>query len=85
MALEFAITDMSGKQRYFDSFERACCHAVFLAATTGTAVNLDVLAHNELDAASWSGEDGVAQYREDPDCSVFDRVVIRAESLGRIA
>lgn len=85
MALEFAVDDASGKQRIFPTFDKAAGFAVAIAASLGTAVHVDVLAYSEADARHWSGDEGVAEYRADPDASVFDRVAIRAESLGRIA
>lgn len=84
MALEFCVDDCSGKQRTFDTFAEACAFAVGISASGRGPVNVDVLAYSEADAKAWQGDDGVQEYRADPDCSVFDRIVITAESLGRI-
>lgn len=75
----------SQQSRNFKSWPEACGFAVALAASTGATVNVDVLAWSEGAARAWSGDDGVEQYREDPDASVFDRITIKADSKGRIA
>jgi hypothetical protein len=82
--LEFAVDDASGKERIFKSWPEACGFAVALSAS-GRKVNIDVLAGSEAAAKAWSGDEGVEQYREDPEASVFDRITVRAESIGRIA
>lgn len=88
--LEFAVEYAeSGKndpvERVFEDFAKACAHAVAMAGSTGREVHVDVLAWTEDAAKSWMGDEGVEVYREDPDASVFDRIVIKAESQGRVA
>lgn len=83
--LEFAVDDSSGRQRIFDTFGEAAAFAITIAASNGREVNLDVLAWDRKAAKAWGGDDGVEEYDADPDASVSDRIVIRAESQGRVA
>jgi hypothetical protein len=83
--LEFAVNDHSGRERIFKTFDAACGFAVAMATADGNHHNIDVLAWSEAAARAWGGEEGVESYREDPDASVTDRIVIKAERQGRIA
>jgi len=83
--LEFQLEDMGGQPRTFKDFGEACALAVAVAASDGRPVNLDVLAWSRAAARAYGGEAGAEQYDGDPEASVFDRIVIRAESQGRIA
>jgi hypothetical protein len=82
--VEFAVDDASGNQRIFDTFDAAAGFAVSLAAS-GRTVALDVLIWSEAAARAWGGDDAVESYREDPDASVFERIEITANPVGRIA
>ena len=82
---EFAVDGADGKQRTFKTFAEALEFAVVRAASDGNAHNVDVLLYSPAAARWWGGDDAVEQYREDPDASVSDRVVIRAEFKGRVA
>lgn len=82
--LEFAVNDAGGNQRTFTTFAEACGFAVGLAASTGKEWHIDVLVWNETAALVWGGVDGVARYKEDPDASVFDRFVIKADCIGSV-
>jgi hypothetical protein len=83
--LEFAVNDASGKQRIFKNFNEACGFAVSVSATGIGDVHLDVLAYSKSAAKAWAGDEGVESYNDDPEASVFDRIVSRAESIGRVA
>lgn len=83
--LEFAVNDASGRQRTFKKFDEACGFAVSLAASDGGEHNIDVLAYSEAAARFWGGDDAVEVYREDPEASVHERIVVRADAKGRIA
>jgi len=82
--LEFAVDDARGRQVVFDTFSEATTWAVTIAANTGRTVNLDVLAWSKAAARAWRDEEGVAQYEEDPDASVFERIEVRANVVGRV-
>lgn len=83
--LEFAVDDPSGKQKIFRSFKETCEFAVIKSASSGEEVVVDVLTYSRAGARRWGGEHGVEEYNADPDASVHDRIVIRAESQGRVA
>ena len=83
--LEFQLEDAGGTTRTFKSFDEACGLAVSISASTGKEVEVNVLAWSKGAAKAWAGDYGIEQYEEDPEASVHDRIVIRAESQGRIA
>ena len=84
--VEYAVDDASGKQRTFKSSNEAAGFAVSIAMSHGKPVNLDVLVHSPAGARWYRGSsDGVAEYEEDPEASVFDRIVVSAESIGRVS
>lgn len=83
--LEFAVDDAGGRQRTFKDFDEAAGFAIAIAASNGQPVNLDVLISSKSAARAWGGDDAVEQYNEDPDASVSDRIIIRAEHIGRVA
>lgn len=84
--VEYRVNDASGKPRYFKSSNEAAGFAVSIAMAHGQDVNIDVLVHSPAGARWYRGSsDGVDEYNEDPEASVFDRIVVRAESVGRIS
>ena len=83
--VEYAVDDASGRQRTFKSSNEAAGFAISLAMSHGRSVNLDVLVHSPAGARWYRGPDGVTEYEEDPDASVFDRIVVSAESTGRVS
>lgn len=85
--VEFQVTPgtSTGQPRTFRTFAEASEHAISSASAYGKAVNLDVLVWTRGGAKFWMGDWGVEVYDEDPDASVFQRIVIRAEDQGRIA
>jgi len=76
--VEFFVDDV-----HFETFVEAASFAVLRGLHCGQSV-LDVLVWSEEGARLFAGGDGVERYREDPEASVFERIVIKAESLGRI-
>ncbi len=83
--VEFAVDDALGNQRTFKSFDEAAGFAVSMAASMGKDVNLDVLVWSKAGAKAYGGSSGVEVYEEDPDASVFERIVVRADAQGRVA
>jgi hypothetical protein len=65
-------------------WEEAVSQAVFDALSQGKDVELDVVIWSEAGARWYGGDDAVEDYKEDPGASVFDRIVIKASSRGRI-
>ena len=84
--VEYAVDDASGRQRIFKSSNEAAGFAISLAMSHGMPVNLDVLVHSPAGARWYRGSsDGVTAYEEDPDASVFERIVVSAESIGHVS
>jgi hypothetical protein len=77
--LEFAVDGL-----YTHDFGLAMCRAVQRALTLGRPVALDVVVWSEDGARLFGGDEAVASYREDPDASVHDRIMVSAEPQGRI-
>lgn len=77
--------DRSAKTDVFDDLREAGVHAIAMALSRGQPVRVDVVIHSRAGAKWYGGDEAVEMYDEDPDASVSDRIVIRAESLGRIA
>jgi len=82
--VEYAVDDASGNQHTFKTFDEAAAFAVSLAGS-GRSVNLDVLVWSEAGARAVGGDDGVEEYREDPDASVFQRLEVKVNFVGRVA
>jgi len=55
-----------------------------MVTATLKPVNVDVIVYSRAAARAWGGDSAVEVYDADPDASVHERIVIRAESLGRI-
>jgi|HubBroStandDraft_5_1064220.scaffolds.fasta_scaffold1095510_2 hypothetical protein len=83
--LDFQLEDAGGTTRTFKKFDEACALAVAVSASTGHEVNLDVLAWSRAAARAYGGDAGAEQYDEDPEASVHDRIVIKADSQGRVS
>jgi hypothetical protein len=82
--VEYQIDKPSGGTATFKTFDEAASMAVSIAAG-GSPCNLDVLVYSKSGARFVSGAEGVEQYEEDPDASVFERLVISVDIQGRIA
>ena len=73
----------SGRERIYRRFDDAAANAILLSMTEGL-VYLDVLVWSEAGARWLNGDAGVEQYREDPAASVFERLEIKVNSVGRV-
>ena len=82
--VEYAVDDASGQQRTFRTFDDAAGFAVAVAASGKPDVNLDVLIWSKAGARFYGGDDAVEQYKEDPEASVFERLEIRVNYVGRV-
>lgn len=71
--------------KLFETFNEAAGHAVSLAASGKEDVSIDVLIYSEDGAREWGGDSAVEDYWQDPDASVSERIIVRAESIGRVA
>ena len=64
--------------------DEAFARAVALACS-GRPVTVDVLCYSKAGAKWFHGDEGVEIYNEDPDASVFERIVVTADPQGRVA
>lgn len=69
--------------KHFKKWAEAASFALALAGT-GQAVTLDVLVWSRAGARWWGGEHGVERYKEDPEASVFERLLVRVDNQGRV-
>ena len=82
--VEYAVDDSSGRQRIFKTFDDAASFAVSLALSDGRTKNLDILVYGKSGARALGGDNAIEEYLEDPDASVFERIEITANSVGRV-
>lgn len=73
-------------RKIFKTLDEAAAHAVLqgMSGSSGT-VNIDVLVHSEAGAKALMGDAGVESYQEDPDASVFMRIEVEVNMVGRVA
>jgi hypothetical protein len=83
--VEFAVGDVgSTGEMIFDTAEEASVIAIDRAVSGRGPQVIDVLVSSRAGAKWYGGEDAVEVYDFDPDASVHERFVVRAESVGRI-
>lgn len=84
--VEYAVDDYQGNEKIFKTSSEAAMFALDKSISRGgEAVNVDVLVYSAEGAKWYRGSiDGETEYEEDPEASVFDRIVIRAEAIGRV-
>ena len=80
----FAVHDAAGEQQVFKTLNDAAGFAVGIALAKGARVHLDVLVMSRAGAKWWGGDDAVQAYDEDPEASVFERLVVQASAQGRV-
>ena len=84
--LEFHVNDERGQgATIFTNFDKAAGFALSQACYTGNEIQIDVVTWTKAAARAWGGDNSVEIYEEDPDASVHERIIIKAESIGRIA
>lgn len=67
------------------SFDAAAALAVHRALSDGEPHDIDVNFFSERGARAWGGNDAVESYREDPEASSGERIVVKVEYIGRVA
>ena len=82
--VEFHVDVADGSTRIFKTFDEAAGLAIAVSASNGKSVNIDVVIFGEHGAKWYGGDDGLEQFLEDPDASVYDRIVVTADSQGRV-
>ena len=84
--LEFHVEPVrGGRADVFYTFDEACSRAVGTAVSTGQSMHIDVVIYEKSAAKAWGGDDAVEQYKDDPEASVFERIVVKAESKGKVS
>jgi len=81
--VEYHVERPDGETDIYEYAGDAAGHAIALAMG-GKPATIDVVVWSQAGARHYLGDEGVDQYREDPEASVFDHIVVKAESLGRI-
>jgi imidazole glycerol phosphate synthase subunit HisF len=83
--LEFHVSFAgSTDTQIFHNFDKAAGMAL-AKACSGRDVHIDVVTWTRAAAKRWAGEYGLEVYDSDPEASVHDRILIKAESLGHVA
>jgi hypothetical protein len=82
--LEFHVDRPDGTTLITRRFDEAAALALVLAVSHGKAVNLDVIAWSRAAARAYAGDEGAESYDEDPEASVFERVEVTANYVGRV-
>jgi hypothetical protein len=82
--VEFAVDNYDGSEKIFKHFDQAVMFAVHKSLSGRSDVHVDVLIHSVAGARWWGGNDGVEEYRSDPDASVAQRIEIKAIDVGRV-
>jgi hypothetical protein len=80
--VEFSIT-LGHKEVVFETLDEAAPYVLSAALADGRAF-LDVLVHSEEGAAWYGGDEARELYEDDPEASMFERIEVRASSLGRV-
>jgi hypothetical protein len=85
--LEFEVESArGGETRHgFKTFAEALGFAAAQSVSRGEAMHIDVLTWSRGAARAWGGDYGAEVYDEDPEASVHERIVVKVDSLGRIA
>jgi hypothetical protein len=73
----------AGGDIYYKTFDEAAARAVGEAVATGKST-IDILVWSRRGAKWLGGDDSVEQYNEDPEASVFERIEIKANIVGRV-
>ncbi len=81
--LEFHVNVDSGTTIY-KAFEQAIAMAVSYSLSNNVKAYVDVVVWSKQAAHDWAGDNGVTQYQEDPDASVFERIGVRVTLEGQI-
>lgn len=83
--LEFHV-EFNKETQIFKDSEKALSVACALSLTRGGAeVIVDVVCWSRAAAKAFAGDDGAEYYDDDPERSVFERVIVRCSSQGGIA
>jgi hypothetical protein len=73
-----------GQSYIVDTWDEAAGIAIAVGLSRGINYVIDVVIWSKAGARWWQGDEGVEWYEEDPEASVFERIVVSAKSEGRI-
>lgn len=82
--LEFHVEDANQTTHMIKNFDEAAGFAISIACAGKPEVYIDVLCWSRAAAVAYGGDHGGEVYDEDPETSIHERIVIRAESIGRV-
>jgi hypothetical protein len=84
--VEFVVEQSGGREdsKVYKSFDEAAGMAVVKSLASGKTYYLDVIIWSEAGARWYGGGAAVDDYRDDPEASIFERIVVKADSRGRI-
>lgn len=74
----------AGGDIYYKTFDEAAARATVEALSTGEST-IDILVWSRRGARWLGGDDAAEEYDEDPEASVFERIELKANVVGRIA
>ena len=74
----------SSQDQYFKTADEASSAAISRSISDGRKRYIDVLISSASGARWYGGSDAVDIYKDDPDASVHERIVVTAEAIGRV-
>lgn len=69
----------------YKTFKEACFHAVSRASCGEADITIDIVIWSKAGARWWGGDDAVTAYQEDSEASVFERLEISVNNVGRVS
>ena len=83
--LEFTVRRDDQTFYYKESGAAAAAAIAIAIGRPDNSVTIDVLTHSREAALAFGGSSAAEHYDEDPDASVFERIIVSATSLGSVA
>ena len=81
--VEFHVDGPNETTDVFDTIDEAAVKAFQRAFSSGKCV-IDIVVMSAKGARWLEGEDGVAHYKDDPEASVYRRIVVKVDDQGRV-
>lgn len=82
--VEFMVESKNRPAMYFKTAEEASANVIARAISDGEPHTIDVLVSSKAGARWYGGDYAVEIYEEDPEASVHERIIVRAESVGHV-
>ena len=77
------VVEADRAERAYPTFDEALIYAFSVAISAGQA-RIDVLVYGQEGTDAFGGHEAVADYRENPDASVFRRFELEVRDLGQV-